>query len=206
MSNSNWTKQFYFLPKDNQRPKVDEWQYLRSQGKKKLTSNAQLKLEWIIYYYTTGDKNAKATALYFGITRKTIHKWLKRYKEKELLGLEEISCAPVHVRTRQISWQQRLKVRALRKRYPKYGKMKLVYLYQSQYQESISSWHIQKIIEEDSLYPDKVKVSKLRRKQVQARIHQRQRITKLIKENKINFLWHVDTVILTLSARCCSRT
>jgi len=27
----------------------------------------------------------------------------------------------------------------------------------------------------------------------------RQKITKLVKEKKVNFLWHVDTVILTLS-------
>ena len=196
MSNPNWVKQFYFLPKDK---KVDLWSYSREQGKKLLTPQAQLKLEWIIYYHTQGNKNAKLTGVYFGVTRKTIHKWLKRFKEKSLLGLEEISSAPIHVRKRQISLEQRVRIKSLRKTYPKYGKMKLVYLYKNQYLEEISSWKIQKIIEENNLYPDKAKASKLRKKQVQAKSHQRQRITKLIKEKKVNFLWHVDTVILTPS-------
>lgn len=195
---SDWHKTKYFFLSNPVRLGPD-WQKLRARGKGELSPLAQLKLEWIIIYFTLGCKNAKATASQFGITRKTIHKWLKRYKEKGILGLEEISCAPLHVRKRQISFDQRLKVRTLRKRYPKYGKMKLVYLYYQQYQESISSWHIQKVIEEDNLYPDKSKVSKLRKRQIQARSHQRQRVTKLIKENKINYLWHVDTVILTLS-------
>ena len=88
----------------------------------------------------------------------------------------------------------------MRRKYPKYGKMKLVGLYQKQYTQTISSWKIQKIIEEENLYHDQVQASKLRRRQVQARIHQRQRITKLVKEDKINYLWHVDTVILALSS------
>lgn len=197
MSNPNWIKQYYFLPKNTT---VDPWAYSREQGKKVLTPQAQLKLEWIIYYQTQGNKNAKLTGVYFGVSRKTIHKWLKRYQQRGLHGLEEMSCAPLHVRKRQISLEQRIRIRSLRKHYPKYGKMKLVRLYSSQYQETISSWKIQKIIEEGDLYPDKAKASKLRKRQIQARIHQRQRVTKLIKENKVNFLWHVDTVILTLTA------
>lgn len=191
-------KQAYFLSK----PVSLEvnWSRVRDKGKKESSISAQLKLEWIIFYYTLGKENATLTATQFGITRKSVHKWLKRYKEKGLLGLEEYSRAPVHVRKRMISFEQRLKVRALRKRYPKYGKMKLVYLYSKQYQEQISSWKIQKVIEEDDLYPDKPKAQKLRKKQIQAKSHQRQRITKLIKEKKVNYLWHVDTVILTLSS------
>lgn len=177
-----------------------DWNKLRDRGRKQLSSQAQLKLEWIIFYNTLGKKNATLTARQFGITRKSVHKWLKRYKEKGLFGLEEHSRAPVHVRKRMISFEQRLKVRALRKRYPKYGKMKLTGLYLKSYQEKISSWKIQKIIEEDQLYPDNPKVLKLRKKQIQAKSHYRQRITRLVKEKKVNYLWHVDTVILTLSS------
>src|SRR3990167_5414504 len=204
MNNPNWFKSdykaFYFVSKDKTRPKVNEWEALRRRSKKEISMSAQLKLEWIIFYHTLGKKNATQTAAQFGITRKSVHKWLKRYKEKGLLGLEEHSRAPVHVRKRMISFEQRLKVRALRKRYPKYGKMKLTYLYFKAHQEKISSWRIQKVIEEDQLYPDKPKASKLRRKQALARSHQRKRINKLVKEKKVNYLWHVDTVILTLSS------
>ena len=73
-------------------------------------------------------------------------------------------------------------------------------MYLKQYGESISSWKIQKIIEKANLYPDRLKALKQRRKQVQARSHQKQRITKLVKEHKVNYLWHVDTIVLTLSS------
>ena len=196
----DWHKtKFYFLSKPvNTHPEIN-WSDLRNKARKDLSISAQLKLEWIIYYHISGKRNVKLTAAQFGITRKTLHKWLKRFMGKGLAGLEESSRAPMHVRKRVISLEQRIRLKSLRKRYPKYGKMKLVSLYFKQYQEKISSWKIQKIIEEDNLYPDKVKASKLRKRQVQARIHQRQRITKLVKEKKVNFLWHVDTVILTLS-------
>ena len=193
-----WYKQAYFLPSNT--PKAVNWNKIRCQGKNTLSSHAQLKLEWIIFYHTQGNNNAKLTASHFGITRKTIHKWLKRFKDQRLVGLEEQSCAPHHVRKRLINLEQRVRVKFLRKTYPKYGKMKLSRLYRKQYGQKISSWKIQKIIEEDNLYYDKVRASKFRKRQIQTRSHAKQRITKLVKERKVNFLWHVDTVILTLSS------
>ena len=193
-----WYKQAYFLgnPISIQR----DWNKTRIRGKEILSDRAQLKLEWIIFYHKQTKKNAKKTAAHFGITRKTFHKWFARFRRQDLKGLEKVSCAPLRTRTRDISLIQQSRIRILRKRYPKYGKMKLVLLYEKFYQENISSWKIQKVIEEDNLYPDKIRASGLRRKQVQARIHKRQRITKLIRDNKVNFLWHIDTVILTLTS------
>lgn len=194
---AHW-RQAYFLGRPV-RTEVD-WSNIRIRGQGKLSSCALLKLEWIIFYHTMGKKNATRTALQFGIARKTFHKWLKRYQKEDLLGLEEDSRVPIHVRKRQITILQRVRLKSLRTQFPKQGKMKLVILYKKIYGEQISSWKIQKIIEEGHLYPDRVKASKLRSRQVQARIHKRQRITKLKKEGKINYLWHVDTVILTLSS------
>ena len=177
-----------------------DWSKVRQRGKKELSSKAQLKLEWIIFYHTLGNNNAKATALHFGITRKTFHKWLARWKNDDLKGLEEESRAPIHARKREITFEEELRVSRLRKKYPKYGKMKLVPLYSQNYHEQITSWKIQKVIEERNLYPDQVTALKRRRRQIQARSHKRQRITNLVHEKKVNFLWHVDTVILTLSS------
>lgn len=182
--------------------KVDttpRWDVLRTEGRKKLSLKAQLKLEWIIFYHTLGGKNAVKTAKHFGITRKTLGKWLKRFNKGFLGGLEELSKAPLHVRKRQISLSQRVRIKSLRIKFPRYGKMKMAGLYKKQYGENISSWKAQKIIEEGNLYYCKVKASRLRKRQIQARIHKRQRITKFRKENKVNHLWHVDTVVLTLS-------
>lgn len=199
MSKSDYWKIFYFPSKDQKRTEGEKWNWLRTRARKEISSSAQLKLEWIIFYSTVGKRNAKSTASHFGITRKTIHKWLSRFNQKQdLLSLEEQSRAPIRVRQRQINLNQRVRIKSLRSKYPKYGKMKLVHLYEKEYREKISSWKIQKIIEEENLYPDKAKASKMRRKQVQARIQKHKRITKLVKENKVNYLWHVDTIVLTL--------
>lgn len=203
MKNHNWLKiykAYYFPSKDKLKTENDKWNWLRERARKEISPSAQLKLEWLVFYFTVGKRNAKVTASHLGITRKTLHKWLSRFNQKQdLQSLEEKFRAPLHVRQRQISFTQRIRIQNLRSQSPKYGKMKLVSLYEKKYQEKLSSWKIQKIIEEGSLYQDKIKASKLRRRQVQARIHQHQRITKLVKENKVNYLWHVDTVILTLS-------
>ena len=192
-----WNKRRYFF-RTKEFTEEEKWQRLRVKGKKLLTQKAQLKLEWVIFYYTTGGKNAKETARYFGVTRKTIHKWLKRYEDNWLSGLEEYSTAPHTTRVRQISLAQRLRVRTVRTKYPKYGKMKLACIYNQDYGETISSWHIQKIIEEDNLYFDKSSIYKRRVRRSKIGI-KRAKITKLVKEHKVNFLWHVDTVILTLT-------
>lgn len=175
-----------------------DWQKIRLLGQEKLSSKAQLKLEWIIFYSTLGKENASITARHFGITRKTFHKWLRRFKDSDLLGLEENSTAPLRVRKRDISLAQRVRLKNLRSKYPRYGKMKLVSIYEEEHFEKISSWKIQKIIEEDRLYFNPV----LQQKHWKRRLRsiKRQKITKLIKERKVNFLWHVDTVILTLSS------
>ncbi len=172
-----------------------EAESLRGQGKRILSSSAQLKLEWIIF---RSDHSSGETVAQFGLTRKTLAKWCKRYDAHGLSGLEEVSRAPRQVRTRMISLEERYRIRKLRLTYPRYGKLKLVHLYRRFYNASMSSWHIQKVIEEDRLYPDKARATRLRKKSVQARIHQRRRITMLKNQDKVNDLWHVDTVILTL--------
>lgn len=188
-------KQAYFLskPVSTQR----DWHKIRLLGRKHLSSQALLKLEWIIFYQTLGKKNTTSTAKHFGITRKTLHKWLARFKKQDVFGLEELSKRPRKTRTRAISLLQRIRIKKLRTKYPLYGKMKLVGIYRNDYGETLSSWKIQKCIEEDNLYfhlPDILKKRKRRRKSIK-----RQKITALVKQHKAHFLWHVDTVVLTLA-------
>ena len=106
-------KQAYFLgnPVNTQ----INWQAIREQARNKYSPSAQLKLEWIIYYHTIAKKNATSAALNFGITRNTLNKWLKRYKDKRLDGLEEDSRTPHKLRTRQITIEQRIRIKSLRK-------------------------------------------------------------------------------------------
>ena len=188
-------KNWYFAAKHI--PTDRDWNKTRLLGQDTLSSAALLKLEWIIFYYSLGNGDATKTAKQFGISRQTFHKWLRRFKQQDLKGLEEVSKAPLKTRKRDISMLQRIRVRKLRTKYPRYGKMKLVCIYKQNYSDTISSWKIQKIIEEDKLYFDRVTVQKHYKRRL--RSIKRQKITKLVKEKKVNFLWHVDTVILTLS-------
>ena len=179
-------------------PDIDRWTLLRLRGKDSLTDKAQLKLEWIIFYQTVGESNALKTASHFGINPKTLHKWKSRFNEKNLSTLEEVSRAPHKTRTRDISFIQRDRIRKLRKKHIKWGKMKLKRRYLLVHGEQISSWKFQKVIEEENLYFDKQKIKKQRNRKKQAQKQPKKRITEFVKEDKINHLWHVDTVVFTL--------
>jgi transposase InsO family protein len=180
-------------------PVIDQWQLLRLRGKGTLSSKAQLKLEWIIFYQTVGKENASLTARHFGINPKTLHKWKGRFSEKDLSTLEERSKAPFKTRQRDISPLQRERIRNLRKKHLRWGKMKLQERYMEIYGEHISSWKFQVVIEEEHLYFDKATIRRLRKRRKQAQKRPKNRIHTLLKEAKINFLWHVDTVVFTLA-------
>lgn len=190
-------KHFYFPSKD--KPIPDKWNVLRRVAKGKVSESAQLKLEWIIFYHTVGRETVTTTTAHFGISRKTFYKWLNRFDEKNLLSLEEESRAPRHVRRRDISFLQRDRIKKLRKKHMRWGKMKLAKRYQKEYEEYVSSWKIQKVIEEEKLYFDKVQHTKQGKRRKQAQRQQKKRITEFVKKNKVNHLWHVDTVVFTLT-------
>lgn len=76
--------------------------------------------------------------------------------------------------------------------------MKLQTVYIREYQEYISSWKIQKTIEERNLYLDKQKQQKQRQKRLKGQ--KKNRINEFKRKKIVNYLWHVDTVILTMAA------
>jgi len=188
---------FYFPTKDKVTP--NKWQLLRLLAKEQISITAQLKLEWIIFYHTICQGNAAQTSTHFGIARKTFYKWLKRFNEKNLLTLEEQSRAPEKTRQREINFVQRERIKILRKSHMRWGKMKLQRRYLKKHGEYVSSWKIQKVIEEEYLYFDKVEHLRRLKRQKQAQKVQKKRITEFVKENKVNHLWHADTVVFTLA-------
>lgn len=188
---------FYIRAKPVRIP--NKWELIRLVGRKTLSDKAQLKLEWIIFYHTKGEKNATNTAKHFGVTRKTIHKWLARFDELNLLTLEEESRAPDNTRTRQIAFMQETRIIKLRSKYLRWGKMKIQRRYIRIYGEYISSWKVQKVIEEKKLYFDKTKIEKGRKRRKQAQKNPKKKITEFKKKNIQNHLWHIDTVVFTLT-------
>lgn len=178
---------------------LDKFQLLRRTGEDILSPQAKLKLEWIIFYHTVGKGNAFLTAKHFGINPKTLYKWKKRFNERNLTSLEEHSRAPERTRTREIISLERMRIRELRKTHIRWGKMKLQKRYIELYGEYISSWKFQVVIEEENLYFDKATIRKQRKRRKQAQRRPRNRINTLLKESRVNFLWHVDTVVFTLT-------
>ena len=189
-------KQAYFLGKPI--ATTPNWHTLREQGRKKLTPQAQLKLEWIIYYHTEGKENGARTARQFGISRKTLHKWLNRFEEKHFAGLEEVSRSPHTKRKRTTTREQEYRIIKLREQYLRSGKMNLAKRYENLYGEYISSWHIQKVIEDKQLYYDRKRVQRNKRRRTQTQRQHKRRITAFLKHPLPHYLWHVDTVVFTL--------
>jgi len=104
----------YFPTKDS--PLKERWTRVRGVAERVgLSPKAKEKLEWIILYHTVGKENAKSTAAYFGITRKTFHKWLKRFDERNPRSLEEKSRAPTQTRGWEVTGEEEKRVVFLRK-------------------------------------------------------------------------------------------
>jgi transposase InsO family protein len=178
--NSCSMRAFRLFPKSP--PKIQE-----------ISEEAKKRLRWFDYY-RSHKKNASLTCRYFGISRKTFYKWLKRYNAYELSRLESRSRAPYRRRQREITFQQELKIRTLRKKYIRYGKEKLKILYEREYKEKISSWKLQKTIEKYNLYYHPIKNEKLRKKRKLAQ--RKKRITELKTTPIEGFFFQVDTIVI----------
>ena len=194
---TNWFKKSvqmaYFPTKDS--PLKERWTRVRGVAEMvRLSPKAREKLEWIIFYHTFGKRSVKVTSSYFGITRKTFHKWLKRFDEKNLKSLEEKSKSPIKKREWQVTGKEEERVVSLRKSHIKWGKKKIKKLYANTYQENISTWKIERVIRKWSLYPDKEKHKKYLT--LKAKRKEKTYIKDFKKEDSSGFLWHVDAIII----------
>jgi len=162
------------------------------------TTHERLRVEWMVFYYTVAKENATLTAQHFSISRKTFHKWFKRFRNSkyDVHSLADQSKAPCHKRNWEVTLTQEERIRRLRKRYPYYGKKKLKVLYEKEYSEGISTWKIERVIRRHKLYPDQKKAEKTARKRARARQKPKKRITQLVKEGRPCFLFQLDTIVI----------
>jgi len=161
-----------------------------------LSPGARQRLEWLIFYYTVGNRNALATASYFGISPKTVHKWKGRFNPRLIQSLEEKSRVPVKKRTWQVTLEQESQIAALRLRYLKYGKKKLKLLYQEYFGETVTTWKIERVVRCHQLYPDPEEHRKVVKRQRRNGRKSKLRIHELRKRGVSGVLWHIDTVTL----------
>ena len=92
-----------------------------------LSRDAKVRLAFLDWH-RAHEGNVSRTCRHFGISRPTFYRWLARYRPDALTVLENRPSCPR--RRRQPSWtlQQLAAVRAVRERYPRWGKDKLVVL------------------------------------------------------------------------------
>lgn len=162
----------------------------------KLSKAAKNRLEWIIYYETRAIKNASLTCRHYGLSRKTLYKWLNRFEDTNLRTLEDQDRAPKHTRQKEYTPLQYERVVKLRKEHIRYGKIKLLTIYQSLYpnDNNISSWKIQCIIKRSRLYYHPKRQARINRKRQLSQ--KRKKITELKKRRVKGFLLCLDTIVV----------
>jgi hypothetical protein len=172
--------------------KVDRWRIIANTVG--ISDKARLRLEWMIHYETVGDHNAYKTAEHFSITAKTFYKWHKRFSDGKIKNLEDESTRPDHLRGWEVTFEEECRVKKLRKKYLHYGKKKIKVLYFNEYNEKISTWKIERVIQKHDLYPDPIQQEK-NRKKIKNQT-KKNRIQNLAIEEKIFFLFHLDTIVI----------
>lgn len=180
-------------------PEYDRWRQVAKILK--LSREAQLRLEWIIYYSEGHD--ATATARHYGISRKTFYKWFRYFDRDNLYSLyklEDKSKAPHRVRQREITPTQEQRIIEIRKKNIRWGKEKLAVVYQEEFGEKISAWKVQRVIETWKLYYNPARAQKNRQKRKRARKKKRITELKLDKlywfQKKAGYIICLDTVTI----------
>jgi len=158
----------------------------------RLSHEAKKRLSWMDYHHKTS--NVSLTCRHFGISRKTFYCWFKRYNPHDPKTLETRSRAPINRRKPEITPEQKLRVIKLRKKYIRYSKIKLAIIYEKLYGEKISSWKIQRVIQQRNLYYRPIRVARIQRKRLTAQ--KKKRITELKKEKRAGFLVCADTMTI----------
>ena len=179
-----WGKQHQLLPASKR------WR--RQAQILQLSKRARVKLEWFIYYYGKAAEDAYLTARYFGIAPKTFYKWRAVFDPGHLRALEDGSRRPHQTRQKQLPPLEEGRILSLRKANPEYGKMKLACLYARHYQEVISSWQCQLVIEKYHLQRRPIKGGRPFKKQGLSK----RKTIELAKEQKPGFLVAFDSIVI----------
>jgi putative transposase len=173
--------------------KYERWRLISKQLK--LSREAKNRLEWMIYHQTKAKGNVALVCRYYGIGKSTFYKWYNLFNETNLRSLENRSRKPKHVCSRQAEPAKDERVIKLRKKYIYFGKMKIKVLYENEFKEKITSWYIQRVIEEYNLYPKKRRKKKTKKQKSKIK----KRITEFkVKPRTTGFLLHLDTIVLHL--------
>jgi transposase len=116
-----------------------------------LSREAKLRLSWIDFYTTHGNK-ASLTCRHFGIAKSCFHKWLKRFQLHGTTGLETVSTKPKRLRQSDIPIAVVDVIRALRTANPEYSKYKLAVILRRDHGFLLSASTIGRVISRYKLF------------------------------------------------------
>ena len=158
-----------------------------------LSRQAKQRLEWFLWR-AEQTATVTATCRRFGLTRKTFHKWAKRYDPGNLRTLEGQSTAPHTRRGKEYTPLQYERIVGIRREFLHYGKVKILDRYRQRYPNdpTLTLWHTQCIIQTSGLYYQPAKHARTQAKRLTA--EKKKRLTELSLKHRTGFLLNLDTV------------
>ena len=174
----------------------EQWKLERMTAE--LSREARKRLRWIDHYLKHG--NASLTSRYFGISRTTLNKWVRRFEKRGLRGLESLSCAPKRRRASTIPFETVSLVVSARREHPYLSKHKIAVVLRRDHGVAISASSVGRILKRKGLYDEKA--SRKRRKAAK-RGKKKLRAGRWMKDAFPGSLVQVDTKHLPfLGSRC----
>ena len=125
-----------------------------------LSDAARTRLKWITHYKKKGS--AALTCRHYDLNRSTFYKWLARFTQRGLAGLEDLPRAPRRSRTSSVPWQTVQLIVDLRKEWPAWSKHKIAVILARDHAITLSASTVGRIMKRKGLYD--VKVSRKRSK------------------------------------------
>lgn len=156
-----------------------------------LTEQAKRRIK-IIDWYRAHGASPSLTARHFGIGRMTLFRWLARYNQRGLLGLNEDSRRPKRLRQPTISWSVVARIVAVRKEYPAWSKHKIAAILKRE-QLVVSASTVGRVLKRKGLIDRKI--SRRRRK---AALRPKLRFPKGLRINHEGQLVQMDTKYILL--------
>lgn len=175
--------------------KFDRWRTIAKALK--LSSNARIRLEWMIFYFGKSKKNISLVCRHFGISRKTFYKWFNIFNESNIRSLEDRKRSPLNTRKPEYLPVEVERVINLQLKYPVLGREKLAVFYKEEYKCEISNWSMRRIVHDFKLFAKRAVRDK--RHKLQPRIIRKKRITELKREPFTGFLIELDTIVIYFS-------
>jgi len=156
-----------------------------------LSDKAKHRLKIIDWYYLHGE-NISLTSRHFGIQRSTLRRWLKRLKKEGLVGLNDKSHRPYHLREPSTLPEIQLRVVKIRKSNPYWSKYKISAYLEQQEGIKIHPSTVGKILKRKGLINNKIS-----KKKKKAALSPKKRYPKGLIIKEPGDLIQIDTKYLT---------